>query len=71
MDQDELCNRFKYHAPNQLKVELHQGVREGCETLAEYLNNLLVDGREKSVAITKLEEVMFWANAFIARNDRY
>jgi len=25
------------------------------------------DGRERSVAMTKLEEVMFWANAGIAR----
>lgn len=67
MEQAELLNRFKYHAPDQLKIELHQGVREGCETLADYLNSVLPEGREKSVSITKLEEVMYWANASIAR----
>lgn len=42
-------------------------VREGCKFLADILNQACPDGREKSLALTNLEQVMFWANASIAR----
>jgi len=32
------------------------------------LNEIIPDGREKSLAITHLEEVMFWSNAGLARS---
>lgn len=66
---DELTRRFNYHQPNtQEKVGRHQRVREACRTAAVEL--VEVTGpptREQSLAITKLEEAMFWANAAIAR----
>lgn len=67
MDQLELLNRFKHHPPTEEKIGLHVGVREESARLAEYLNAILPEGREKSLAITKLEEVTYWANASIAR----
>ncbi len=33
------------------------------------VNEVVPDGREKYLAFTKLEEVMFWANAGLARDD--
>jgi hypothetical protein len=36
--------------------------------LADALNESLPEGREKAVVMTKLEEVMFWANAAVARD---
>ena len=38
-----------------------------ARTLAHHFNDVLPDGREKAVALTKIEEAMFWANASIAR----
>ena len=69
MDIKDLENRFKYHKPkNEEIAEHHSRVRVLCSTLAEELNEFIPEGREKSLAITHLEEVMFWTNAGIARN---
>lgn len=66
----ELLHRFHYHPPLQETTkDLHQDIRSRCWGLASYLNDRLPDGREKSLAITHLEEVMFWSNAAIARNQ--
>lgn len=66
---DELRRRFNYHNPNTSeKVERHSRVRAACLDAADEL--VVATGspsREQSLAITKLEEAMYWANAAIAR----
>jgi hypothetical protein len=64
---DDLETRFTFHAPDDERADQHVAVRAECHRLADFLNYQLLDGREKSLAITKLEEVMFWANAAVAR----
>lgn len=68
---DELTdmeNRFSYHKPDAAKVGKHELVRQDVGVLATLWDKNLPNGREKALAITKLEEAMFWANAAIARN---
>jgi hypothetical protein len=66
----DLTNRFMYHPPlDEATKSRHGGIREGVFELAEEWDGLLPDGREKALAITKLEEAMFWANAAIARHQ--
>lgn len=66
----DLVNRFTYHPPrDDSVVAAHQFIRSSCLALAQELDLQLPDGREKSLAITKLEETMFWANAAIARSS--
>lgn len=68
MDRDDIHNRFTYHAPaTPTRADQHQGMREACENFAHFLNSTLPEGREKALAMTKLEEVMFWGNAGLAR----
>lgn len=70
MDIKDLENRFSFHpADTEEKKQAHETVRNTCLRLAIDLNTMMVDSREKSLAITGLEEVMFWANAGIARNQ--
>lgn len=69
MDSADLDNRFDYHRPNEARAQLHERTRGACRVLAEHFNRALPEGREKSLAVTKLEEAMFWANAAIARES--
>lgn len=66
----ELKNRFTHHTVNGDQNTTMESVRARVLDLAEDLNMFLPDGREKSSAFTKLEEVMFWANAAIAREPK-
>ena len=45
-------------------------MRASCRQLADALDDLLPDGREKAVALTRDEKVMFWANAAVARRPQ-
>jgi len=67
MDQQELDNRFKYHAPTKEQVEIYGEIRNQFRGLAEKLNAWLPESREKSLAITKLEEAVMHSNSCIAR----
>jgi hypothetical protein len=60
-------NNFKYHSPKEGQPEKYVALREKAKELAYLIDELCPRSREKSVAITKLEEVTFWANASIAR----
>ncbi|MBU2051364.1 MAG: hypothetical protein KKH61_20645 [Gammaproteobacteria bacterium] len=60
--------RFDYHKPDEAKVDAHTTCRATCKALAQCLDELLPESREKSIVFTKLEEVLMWANAAIARN---
>lgn len=46
-----------------------ESIREGCKVLGILIDAKCSNGREKSVALTHLEDVMFWANAAIARTN--
>ncbi len=67
MDNDELETRFTYHAPKEGQPELYECIRHVSRDLALCINDLCPDSREKSLAMTKLEEAVMWANAAIAR----
>jgi hypothetical protein len=69
MDSKDLVNRFIYHAPKEGQPEKYELMRSIALSFSAVINDMVPDGREKSLAITHLEEVVFWANAGIARNN--
>ena len=72
MNEDELAHRFAYHPPRTSDIaDQHQAVRNQLGRVAQDFEYRLPDSREKSLAFTKLEEAMFWANAAIARIKNY
>lgn len=58
---------FTYHAPNGDTAEKYIKIRQGSKMLAKVIVELCPHGRERSTALTKLEEATMWANAAIAR----
>jgi hypothetical protein len=65
----DLEKRFTYHAPKGDQPDRYNKIRDSCFDLACLIQDLCPESREKSLAITKLEEVVMWANASIARNE--
>ena len=60
---------FTYHPPKAGQPERYQSIRAKAKELAELLDFECPDSREKSLAMTNLEQAVFWANASIARNE--
>jgi hypothetical protein len=69
MTDEELANRFTYHAPKKDQPARYEKIRFNGRNLAEMVNELCPDSREKSLSLTKIEEAVMWANAAIARNE--
>lgn len=62
-------NNFMYHAPKEGQQEKYEGLREKGKELVCLMVAFCPDSRERSLAITKVEEAIMWADASIARND--
>ena len=66
---DDLNNRFTYHAPKEGQPERYQMIRDQAKILAHDIATLTPQSREQSLALTNLEQAVMWANAAIARNE--
>lgn len=69
MDPTIIENNFTYHSPKAGQPERYTRLRNEAKILAEYIYVECPESREKSLAFTKLEEAIMWANASIARNE--
>lgn len=65
----EIEKRFTYHAPKGDQQERYVALRAKGRELAEDIIASTPASREQSLAITKLEEAIMWANAAIARRE--
>ena len=64
----DIEKRFTYHSPKG-KEHRFQTLRDNAKSLAYEIKKQCPDSRERSLALTKLEEVVMWANASIAREE--
>ena len=64
-----LENNFTYHKPFGDQPARYGQMRDAGKQLAEKVLALTPGSREQAVALTKIEEAIFWANAAIARNE--
>jgi hypothetical protein len=63
----EIDHNFTYHPPKEGYAQVYSDLREQARALAFYIAAMGPPSREQSLAITKLEECVFWANAAFAR----
>lgn len=63
-----LANRFTYHPPKPGQADKYTCLRGAAYDLAKLVERLTPASREQAIALTKIEEAVFWANAAIARN---
>lgn len=69
IDYQELDHRFTAHSDDQETIDRMEHIREAMRTAAVRVCEVTPQGRERALALTKLEEAMFWANAGIAREE--
>lgn len=63
----DIENRFTYHKPVSDQPERYVALRDEAKKLALLIASSVPPGRECSLALTKLEEVVMFANAGISR----
>ena len=68
--QKRLDNDFTYHPPFGDQVERYTQIRNEGKNFAELCAASCPESRELSVALTKIEEAVMWANSAIARNEK-
>jgi len=71
MEKRDIDNRFTPRPPNAENDQpnRYEQLLNAARSYAHLINDLVNDGREKSLAITSLEQASFWANAGVARED--
>ena len=65
---DRIENDFVYHPPKEGQPEVYAQIRAKAKEFALLLADLTPASREQSLALTALEESVFWSNAAIARS---
>lgn len=69
MSSTSLDRIYTYHAPNGTQQERYVALRAAGKELAELIFQTTPASREQSVALTKVQEAIMWANAAIAINE--
>lgn len=62
----DIVARFKHVDPDTSQQRRHAQVEAIFTSAASAVNDMCMDSREKSLAITKIEEAAMWANKAIA-----
>lgn len=68
-DQRRLEQAFMHHPPKGDQPERYHAIRQEGLLLALRIVQAAPPGRERSLALTNLEQAVMWANAAIARGE--
>ena len=65
----QIENNFTYHPPKDTQQARYVALRNAAKDLAYFIAESSPASREQALALTNLEQSIFWANAAIARNE--
>jgi hypothetical protein len=69
MTNEQIDNIFTYHAPFGTQQSRYVAIRDAAKELAHLINDACPESREKSIALTQLQQSVQMANASIAINE--
>ena len=69
MDRFDVQRNMVNHRPGKRTMRRMEVVRGDYHAVAHRLGGIMESSREKSLALTKLEESLMWAMAALARGD--
>ena len=67
--QERFARDFVYRVPDPDQVERYQHLIDEVHMLARFICANTPASRDQSLALTSVEEALFWASAAIARNE--
>lgn len=65
---EQLDHNLTNHAPDDTKVAQYESLRAAAKALGARILDECPESRERSLALTNLEQTVMWAVASIARN---
>lgn len=68
-EKDRRERDFSYHAPKGGQLQRYNLLRAHANQFCQMINEMCPPSRERSSALTKLDEVVMHANASIARTE--
>lgn len=69
MKEKQIRNNYAKHEIGETQRHELDGIRHQVRNIALVINDVCPESREQSLALTKLEEAVMWAEAAIARNQ--
>lgn len=69
MTNEQIQNTFTYHRPFGDQPQRYEQIRANAKVLAMSIQESCPESREKSLALTRLQQAVMWANASIALNE--
>lgn len=69
IDGQDLIRRFTHQTPSEAQSERHDQLRDAARLLASLIVDLTPHSPEQELAVARLEEAIFWANAAIERHE--
>ena len=70
MTREQIENTFTYHKPFGGQPARYEALRCEARELALHIQDFCPESREKSLALTSLQQAIMWANASIAINEK-
>lgn len=69
MSLNEVSSRFKTYPMDDKAKRKSDKIRGDVTDLADTIGMYCTESREKSIALTKLEECLMWVNKCLSRNN--